>query len=496
MTFDNKDLLCRDLSTTPRPELGKILVTGASGYIGGRIVPELLERGYQVRVMVRTPSPEQKERWPGAEIAIADALSIDRLNVALEGIHTAYFLIHALLEGPNNLEQTEVIAADNFRKAAEKQKVKRIIYLCGLGDTNTTLSSHLSSRMKVAETLKTGNVPVTTLRAAIIIGSGSASYEIIKHLVKNTPILLIPEWANTFCQPIGIRDVIKYLVGALEKDETKGNQYDIGGKDVLTYKSMIKTMASLLGKKRLMIPSPINSHKIYGYFAGLLTPVPAPITLCLLEGCRNEVICQNDSITRIIEFTPLSYKESIIRALSREEQDKIYTRWSDAYPPGHDMELKLHELKVPAKYLTSYSIQTDKDTSSLFASICNLGGKSGWFANNWMWKLRGYIDQIFMGVGTSRGRRSDYTLRINDVIDFWRVEDMVMNKSIILRAEMILPGKLWLEFIVQSASDKNLLSVTVYFQPRNRKGDLFWYNHLPFHYVIFKKLIQQIEKRS
>jgi uncharacterized protein YbjT (DUF2867 family) len=233
--WENENFFCHDLPSEPRKDTGKILVTGASGYIGGRLVPELLARGYQVRVMVRAASPVYKELWPDAEIVVADALDMARLQMALEDVDTAYYLIHSLLLGPKGFASADVQAAIHFRKAAEEKQIKRIIYLGGLGDTRTKLSSHLQSRIQVAEELKRGKVPVTILRAAIIIGSGSASYEIIQHLVRRLPIILIPRWAMTKCQPIAIRDVIKYLVGVLEIPETSGKFFDIGGKDILSY---------------------------------------------------------------------------------------------------------------------------------------------------------------------------------------------------------------------------------------------------------------------
>ena len=496
MNWDKIDLFCHNLPSKPQPEIGKILVTGATGYIGGRLVPELLARGYRVRVMVRAASPEYQERWPEAEIVVADALNFDQLKTALDGIHTAYYLIHALLLGPKHLEPIETQAAINFSNAAEEQNVKRIIYLGGLGDTQTHLSTHLRSRMKVAEAFKLGSVPTTILRAAIILGSGSASYEIIKHLTKSVPILFLPFWTKTKCQPIGIRDVIKYLVGVLEKSETSGESYDIGGRDILTYEMMLKTLSDLLGKKRIYISSPDLGIRFYAYLLSLLTPVPAPITFSLIEGCKNEVICQNDKIKKILPFQPITYKEAILRAMTREEQDNIHTRWSDAYPPAHVLALKLRELDEPPRYTSSSSLRTEKNISSLFDSICRIGGKEGWLHNNWMWRMRGMFDRIIMGVGISRGRRSSSSLRINDVIDFWRVEDLKHGEMLLLRAEMKLPGRAWLEFNIEREKDTNRLFVNAYYQPRGLFGKIYWYVFLPFHHLIFRNLVEQIEKRS
>ena len=496
MIWDNNDLFCHDLPSSPQPEIGRILVTGATGYIGGRLVPELLSRGYEVRVMVRRASPEQRELWPNAEIVAADALEIDSLKKALEGIHTAYYLIHSLLLGQKRFEAADIRAAVNFRKTAEEQKLKRIIYLGGLGDIKTDLSAHLKSRAFVAQELKKGKVATTILRASIIIGSGSASYEIIQHLVKNVRVFLIPKWARTQCQPIGIRDVVKYLVGVLEIPETSGKVFDIGGRDILTYEMMLKIFADLHGKKRLFLPFPFSMLRPFAYLASLLSPVPAPITLSLMEGVKNQVICQNNEIMSFLPFQPIPYKEALLRAMSREERDRVYTRWSDAYPPAHHLAIKLHELEEMPRYMSGSSLLTKKSASSLFYSICKIGGKEGWFHSNWMWRLRGMLDRILMGVGTSRGRRSIGSLRINDVIGFWRVEDLRRDEMLLLRAEMKLPGKAWLEFTIDSKDHDNRLSVTAFYQPRGLFGTIYWYTFLPLHRFIFSNLIEQIEKRS
>lgn len=488
-------LFCKDLPSSPNPEIGKVLVTGASGYIGGRLVPELLARGYKVRIMVRDVSRDYKKDWPGVEIAVADALDIENLKIALHNIDTAYYLIHSLLLGPEEFAGADIQASINFRKAAEEENVKRIIYLGGLGDVRAK-SEHLQSRMKVAEELKSGKTPVTIIRAAIIIGSGSASYEIIEHLVKNLPVLLIPHWARNKCQPIAIRDVIKYLVGVLEIDETSGKYFDIGGKEILTYEMMMKVLAGVLRKKRLFIPFPFSNIGFYSYIASLITPVPDQITRCLMEGLKDEVICKDASIKNFLQFEPITYKEAIVRAMTREEQDGVYTRWSDAYPPAHTLALKLRELKDLPKYTTSYSIISGKNGSAIFDSICKIGGKTGWFNTNWMWLLRGIIDRILLGVGSSRGRKSYSSLEINDVIDFWRIEDIKQNKRLLLRAEMKLPGKAWLEFKIDDKENKRKLSVTAYYYTKSLFGKIYWYIFLPFHSIIFHDLIKQIEKRS
>ena len=496
-TWKNPQYRCFDLPTEPDSGIGKILVTGVSGYIGGRLVPELIARNYEVRIMVRAHSPQLRAQYPNCEIVVADALDYESLHAAMEGISVAYYLIHSLLLGPHDFPETEHRAANNFRRMAEHNGLKRIIYLGGLGEQHQQqLSNHLQSRIRVAEELQKGRTPVTVLRAAVIIGSGSASYEIIQDLVKKLPVILIPRWGHNRCQPIAVRDVIKTLVGVLELEQTSGKKYDIGGIDILTYQEMLGQLADLLNERLLFIPFFYSNIRFYAYAASLVTPVPAPITMALMEGLKNDVCCKNEEINEILPFDRIGYREAVVLAMTREEQDSIHTRWSDAYPPANELEIKLDELEKKPEYTTCYSMITSKSADSLFKMICQVGGKEGWFATNWMWRLRGAMDRILFGVGSSRGRKSHTKLTVNDVVDFWRIEELVPGRRLLLRAEMKLPGKAWLEFCVKEVESKRVLSVTPYYYTQTIWGRLYWYIFLPFHEIIFNDIIKQIERRS
>ena len=321
--LDVNELFCKSLPTKPISGMGKILVTGVSGYVGGHLVVELLARGYQLRLMVRGDAEAYKRRWPNAEIVVANALDPEHLKTVLRGIEVAYYLIHSLNMGPKRFESADHQAALNFKDAAEENQVKRIIYLGGLGDVSSHLSHHLGSRIDTAINLIMGKVPVTTLRAAVIFGSGGSSYEIIHHLVKKLPILLPPPWAKNKCQPIALSDLIKYLVGVLEVPETAGGYYDVGGRDILTYEEMLKDFAKIINKKMLFIDSPLNMISLYSYMAGVISPVPYKLIRSLFESLQNETICLENSIRDIIPFQPLSYKEMILEAMAKEGIDRV-----------------------------------------------------------------------------------------------------------------------------------------------------------------------------
>ncbi len=489
-------LLCHGLPTEPDTDAGTILVTGASGYIGGRLVPELTARGYNVRVMVRRYPSEYKALWPGCEVVVADALDMEALRGALEGVSLAYYLIHSMLLGREEFARADIRAASNFRRAAEERNIRRIIYLGGLGDVAKGLSKHLRSRIEVSEELCSGSVKVTVLRAAVIIGSGSASYEIMGNLVKKLPVIPEPRAAKSLCQPISIRDIVKYLVAVLEIEETSGKMFDVGGSEVMSYSEMLRKTAAVLGVKRVFVPVSFFSIGGYSYITSLLTPVPGPITRCLMEGLKNDVVCRENRIKEYVDFPMVGFEEAIERAIAKEKKDRVKTRWSNAYYPSKKLLPKLDDLKEAPQYKAFASLVTGKDAAKLFSSICAVGGPEGWFHGNWLWRLRGAIDRILLGVGTSRGRRKMSHLKVNDVVGFWRVEDLKVNRRLLLRSELKLPGNAWLEFNISEKEDSRELSITAWYYTGSVLGKLYWYFFLPFHHFIFKGLIEQIEERS
>ncbi|MFC1492680.1 SDR family oxidoreductase [candidate division KSB1 bacterium] len=498
MMNENHVLYCGDIPTKPCPDIGKILVIGGTGYIGGRLVPELLGRGYDVRVMARLFHPDFKERWPGAEVYIGDVNDLGGLREALQGVHTVFYLIHSIIYKKLNID--DIRAAQNFIKAATEKDIKRIIYLGEVGEIQDHNSEFLKSRKKVASVIQEGNIPVTILRADLIIGSGSASFEMIKNLVNKLPVLLNPKWTKNKFQPISIRDVIKFLVCTLELKATEGRSFNVMGKDTLSWKTMMEIQAKLLGKKRLFINIPFSWVALEAYLLSLFTPLSIQFTRCMIEEFKNKNTRLTNNLANLIPFRMIDYREALLRALSIEDLDYTRTRWSDAYLPDQTSAIQFHELPNPPKFNYSCSILSKNSKHTLFKTICRLGGEYGWYHSKWLWIIRGTFDKILMGVGTSRGRKYSSQLRVGDVIDFWRVEDLIIDEKLLLRAEMKLPGKAWLEFIIDKVDDdsgeKKKLTVTAYFWTNSLFGKIYWYFFAPFHVFIFNDLIRQIEKRS
>ena len=494
------DLYCSNLPTSPSPDLGKVLVTGASGYVGGLLVRELSCRGYDVRAMVMAAADEYRQVWPGVEVVSADALESRDLIPALAGVSTAYYLIHSMQQRPREYEYRDLRAAENFRRAAESTGVRRIIYLGGLADIRAAHSSPIYRRREVAEALKAGEASVTVLRAPVIIGAGSYSFEILLGLARHLPLVLVPLWARNLCQPIATRDVASYLVGALEVEDTVGADFEIGGASVLTYEQMLMELRRMLGRGTLGLPSPISSVRPYAYLASLLTPVPYASSYSSMQGLEHELVCRDNNIRKLVPIELLTYGESVEQALQRQQRRAVYARWSDSYPPAHELAPRFEEFRRQATFTSGYSLRTGKPAAALFDGIVRLGGKKGWFRGSWMWQARGFVDRLFKGVGTSRGRKQAAELRVNDVIDFWRVEELEPDRRLLLRAEMKVPGNAWLEFRIaedgegagEAAAGLRTLSATAYFDTHSLGGRAYWYLLLPFHSNIFRKLLEDV----
>ncbi len=478
----------------------RILVTGANGYVGGRLVPHLLARGHTVRCMVRDQARLQGRAWAEhVDIVTGDVLTPASLVPALTNIDVAYYLVHSLGAG-RDFHDHDVRAATAFGEAAAAAGVGRIVYLGGLGDANDALSEHLRSRQDTGAALRSAGVPVTEFRAAVIVGSGSVSFEMIRYLAERVPVMICPSWVYTRIQPIAIRDVIQYLADAIDAPESAGQVVEIGGSDVLTYGEMMMGYARLRKLRRWLVPVPFLTPRLSSYWVHLVTPIPAEIARPLIEGLRNEVIVRNDSARTLFpRIVPVSYAEAVRRALVKLDGANVETAWSDALTSSRlatepvvfttleGMTLERRQLTVRATPQRAYEV------------ISELGGANGWLRLNWAWQLRGLIDRLVGGVGMRRGRRDPRELRIGDAVDFWRVEAVEPGKLVRLRAEMKVPGRAWLEFQVKAETEPEPCATivqTAYFAPKGLFGVLYWYSLYPIHGLIFGGMIREIARRA
>lgn len=472
----------------------RILVTGATGYIGGRLVPRLIEQGHEVRCLARDARRLQG-RFEGVEIFEGDVNDAATLAPALDRVECAYYLVHSMSE-TRKFADADREAARTFGTACGAAGVRRIIYLGGLGEDTTSLSAHLQSRHEVGDVLRESGVPVTEFRAAQIIGSGSVSFEMIRYLTERLPMMIAPKWVLTKCQPIGIDDVLAYLTGALEKTTSTGRTYEIGGADVLSYRDMMLLYAGIRGLKRRIIVVPVLTPRLSSYWIHLVTPIPAKIAQPLILGLRNEVIARDRSATRDFpEIVPMSLDAAIRLALSRYAGTGPETTWFDAYDvrtlSGEFMGVKEGML------IDRRTRNTTVAPERVAAVFSALGGKRGWLAGRALWELRGLLDRWSGGVGLRRGRRSQTELRVGDAVDFWRVDAYEPGRLLRLRAEMKLPGRAWLEF--QADPDGNggaELKQTAFFEPRGLYGYLYWYGVALFHEWVFSKMATRIVRAA
>ena len=483
-----------------------VLVAGATGYIGGRLVPALLEAGHRVRCLARTPAKLRDRPWhDDVEVVEGNVLEPDSLSDAFAGVDVVYYLVHSM-DGEGDFRGRDRRAAENVRGAAEAAGVEQIVYLGGMGDEDDDLSEHLRSRHEVGRVLADGPVAVTELRAAVIIGSGSASFEMLRNLTEVLPVMVTPRWVTTRCQPIAVRDVLAYLVGVLGRPEAMDRVLEVGGPDVLTYEEMMQLYAEVAGlRPRVVVNVPLLTPGLSSRWVGLVTPLPVGLARPLVDSLVNEVVVTDDAIRAIVPREPLPMREAFRLALRRIQDVDVTTTWAGADLPesvtGHP-RTELHA-EEPAPSDPAWSggtvlsddqeLDTTATPEAMFATLEGLGGRRGWYSPLLLWRVRGWLDALVGGIGMRRGRRHPDHLAVGEPVDFWRVELLERPSRLRLHAEMKLPGEAWLDFRVTPRPDGGCrLAQHARFAPRGLWGRVYWYVMLPFHGLIFPRMARAI----
>ena len=467
-----------------------ILLTGANGYIGRRLKHQLIATSdLRLRLMVRNVNSISESAKEQCEIIQADVLHPQTLDAALAGIDVAYYLIHGLNE--TNFRELDRQSAQNFLDACVRQKVRTIIYLGGLGDKKTG-SEHLLSRIETGEVLSSRPDVVRCIwfRAGVIIGSGSASFEIIRHLVQKLPIMITPKWVSTMVTPIGVEDVLTYLRAALDLETASNLMIDIG-EEAMSYGELMLRVASAMGLKRYLFPVNVLTPKLSSYWLALFTPVPYSVASSLIEGLRSEVTVTNNLRHEWFDIKTHSLEEAVHQAIREIESNQVLSRWSDSGAGTWEID-HAHD-PADALFMDRRIIDIGMiEPKKVYESFCSIGGENGWYGYDWLWNIRGFIDKLFKGAGTNRGRRDPKVLRLGDSVDFWKVVDIVEDERLLLYAQMKLPGKAWLEFKIHQG---NLIQ-SAYFYPYGLLGRLYWYALIPLHYLIFTNMATSIIDRS
>lgn len=468
-----------------------ILLTGATGYIGKRLLPILVAKGHHVVCCVRdknrffVPTEYQNQ----VEVIEIDFLKKESLLKIPESIDAAYYLIHSMSSSIANYDELERISAENFVERANQTQVKQVIYLSGIVN-DQSLSKHLSSRKRVETILSTGNFAATTLRAGIIVGSGSASFEIIRDLVNKLPVMVTPKWLNTKCQPIAINDVLEFLSKSLLNPVTYNQSFDIGGPDIVTYKEMLLGFAKAKKLKRWIFTVPVMTPKLSSYWLYFVTATSYKLATALVSSMKVEVVCKDTHINQLLAVTPMSYEMALSKALLKVEEDQVASSWKDSLVSGRFKNNISEFLKVPKKGCFIDRRKKEIINRELtIERIWSIGGETGWYYGNWLWNIRGFIDKLVGGVGLRRGRTNKHSIHAGDVLDFWRVLHADKEKGkLILFAEMKLPGEAWLEFKIIG----NTLYQSATFRPRGIWGKLYWYSVFPFHGFIFDGMLNRL----
>jgi len=477
-----------------------IAVTGATGYVGGRLVPALLEGGYRVRCLVREPRKLDARPWrhhPNVEVLANDLGDTSAVATALEGCRAAYYLVHSMVATGGAYADHDRELAAGFARAARDADLSRIIYLGGLGEMGPDLSEHLRSRRQVEEELASGGVPVTTFRAAMIIGSGSASYEILRYLVERLPIMVTPKWVTTECQPVAIADVVHWLVRCLDVPETAGKTLEIGGPDVMPYRDLMRVMAEELGlRRRIILPVPVLTPRLSSLWINLVTPVSYRIARPLAEGLKNRVVVTDDTTQQLMPHPALGVREAIHTAKVKIDQHAVETHWSVAGPVPGDPAWAGGTVFTDRRV-----VDIEADAASIYAAVCRIGGGNGWYAGDVLWQLRGWVDKLVGGPGLRRGRRHPEKVEFGEALDFWRVVGIDRDRSLALRAEMKLPGEAQLDFAIEEIDAEarpplHRLVMTARFRPRGLLGLLYWYAVVPLHELVFGGMLRGIQKTA
>jgi uncharacterized protein YbjT (DUF2867 family) len=471
----------------------RVLLTGASGYVGGRLLPRLEKRGLLVRCLARRPEFLAERVGPKTEVVEGDVLREESLLPALKGVHAAYYMVHSMGSASReDFEEQDRLGAQNFARAALAAGVRRIVYLGGLGDEDSDLSPHLRSRHEVGRTLRASGVPVIEFRASIVLGSGSLSFEMLSALVERLPAMVTPRWVHVTAQPIAISDLLAYLEAALDLETEESRIYEIGGADRVSYGGLMREYARQRGLRRVMIPVPVLTPRLSSLWLGLVTPLYARVGRDLIESICHETVVRDDRARRDFAIQPIGVQAAIANALANEDRELAETRWSDAISAaGTDPGLfgSYGGVRRGRRLADSRECKVDVPPAEAFAPIRRIGGRAGWYAFDWLWRLRGFIDLLVGGVGMRRGRRDPERLRVGDSVGWWRVEAYEPDHLLRLRAEMKLPGRAWLEFEVTPTNRGSTVRQTAVFDPTGLLGLLYWYGVYPLHAAVFRGML-------